>query len=188
MLSSALEQLRELESRYAEAATPRPAGNEHVMYWTGTHLGVAGTSLLIGAGEISEIIETPNTTPIPRTKPWVMGLATHRGGLLPIFSGDALFRGGAYSGRVREYCMVVRRQGLYFGLTLSAVHRHMKFAIEERDMSHPVDPDLARFCLGGFHHKGQFLAVLDIDKLVTDSELVSVSVTTDGDTNEETKS
>ncbi len=184
MHQSAMDLLQELEDRYAEAASPRPARGEHVMYWTGTHLGIAGVPLLVGASELNEIIETPRVTPIPGTKPWVMGLAAHRGGLLPVFSGDTFFRGQPHTGRVREYCMVIRRQGLYFGMTLSAVHRHMKFPIEKRDMTHPTDTDFARFCLGGFHSDNTFLAVLDIDKLAADSELGSASIT-DGDTSED---
>ncbi len=184
MQHSAMELLQELEDLYAESALSLPSRGDHVMYWTGTHVGIAGVSLLIGAGELNEIIETPKVTPIPGTKPWVLGLAAHRGGLLPIFSGDAFFRGQPYTGRVRDYCMVIRRQGLYFGMTLSAVHRHMKFPIEKRDMSHPIDADFVRFCLGGFHSDDTFYAVLDIDKLATDSDLGSASVT-DGDTNEE---
>ncbi len=184
MQHRAMDLLQDLEDRYREAASPRPSRGEQVMYWTGTHVGIAGVPLLIGAGELNEIIETPKVTPIPGTKPWVMGLAAHRGGLLPIFSGDSFFRGQPYSGRIRDHCMVVRRQGLHFGMTLSAVHRHMKFPIEKRDMSHPIDPDFSRFCLGGYHSDGTFFAVLDIDKLAADSELGSASIT-DGDTKEE---
>jgi twitching motility protein PilI len=187
MSNTALDLFRELERNYEHAATSRPAADEHVMLWVGTHLGIAGVSLLVGAGELDEIIETPAVTRIPGTKPWVVGLAAHKGGLLPIFSGDVFFRGAPYSGRVREYCMVVRRHGLHFGLTLSGVHRDMKFPLEERDMSIPVDPDFADYCLGGFHHDGNFLAVLDIDKLVADAELSSASAS-EGDLNEDKNS
>jgi chemotaxis signal transduction protein len=100
-----------------------------------------------------------------------MGVAAYMGGLLPIISGDVLFRGRPYAGRIREFCMVIRRPGFYFGITLSAVERDMKFPVGERDMSHPVDEDFARFTLGGFHDGAKFLAILDIDKLVADGEL-----------------
>jgi hypothetical protein len=42
-------------------------------------------------------------------------------------------------------------------------------------MKHPVDPDFAPFCLGGFKHGDQFLAVLDIDKLAADDDLSDAS-------------
>jgi twitching motility protein PilI len=137
----------------------------------GTSLGIAGVPLLVSEGELEEIIETPRVTAIPGTKPWVMGVAAHKGGLLPILSGDVLFRHKPYTGRVRDYCMVVRRPGMYFGMTLSQVQRDLRFAKEDRLMDHPVDPDFAEFSLGGFMHGDEFLAVLDIDKLVADEEI-----------------
>ncbi|MCB1732379.1 MAG: hypothetical protein KDI21_18065, partial [Halieaceae bacterium] len=86
-------------------------------------------------------------------------------------SGDVFFRGRPYVGRVREFCMIIRRPGFYFGITLSDIERDIKFPVEERDMEYPVDPDFAEFTLGGFHSDDRFLAILDVDKLVADSEL-----------------
>jgi hypothetical protein len=38
-----------------------------------------------------------------------------------------------------------------------------------------LDADFAKFALGGFKYKGDFLAVLDIDKLVADEDLSNAS-------------
>lgn len=160
-----------LEQAYAANGVASPALASLPMSWVGTSLGVAGTPLLVGEGEIDEIVETPAVTAIPGTKPWVMGVAAYKGGLLPIISGDVLFRRRPYAGRLREFCMVLRRPGFYFGITLSDVERDMKFPLGSRDMEYPVDEDFAGFTLGGFHDEDRFLAVLDIDKLVADGEL-----------------
>jgi twitching motility protein PilI len=176
MSSVALQHLDLLQRSFSHEAVSAPEPDEHVMLWVGTSLSIAGVPLLIGEGELEEIIETPDTTSIPGTKPWVMGLAAHRGGLLPVISGDQFFRGLHYSGRVRDYCMVIRRPGTYFAITLSDVERDLKFPLEQRDMTHPVDPDFREFSLGGFQHGEQFLAVLDIDTLVADSNMANASV------------
>lgn len=171
MGSNALQALEILKQGYADHVVAPPAPAVEQMSWTGTSLGIAGVSLLVGEGEINEIIETPTVTPIPGTKTWVMGVASHMGGLLPIISGDAFFRGRAYAGRVRDYCMVIRRPGFYFGMTLSDVERDVKFPLDQRDMEHPVDEDFKDFSLGGFHYGEKFLAILDVDKLVAHSDL-----------------
>lgn len=171
MATNASHAVAVLEQSYAENVVASPALASPPMTWMGTSLGIAGVHLLIGEGEIAEIVETPAVTAIPGTKAWVMGVAAYMGGLLPIISGDVLFRGRPYAGRVRDFCMVIRRPGFYFGITLSDVERDMKFPLHERDMTASVDEDFARFCLGGFHDGGRFLAVLDIEKLVADSEL-----------------
>jgi twitching motility protein PilI len=171
MGSLAIESLDALEQRYRSEAlhTPLP-GNER-MEWVGTCIGIAGLPVLIGEGELEEIIETPNVMSIPGTKPWVLGVGSHMGGLIPIISGDVFFRKRSYSGRLRDYCMVLRRPGFYFGFTLSSIERDMKFAAQSRDMEQEVDGDFAEFTLGGFHEGGRFLPVLDIDKLIVDGDL-----------------
>lgn len=176
MAISALQSLELIERLHAyDGVTPPAKVDEARMYWVGTLLGIAGVPLLVGEGELQEIIETPETTSIPGTKPWVMGVAAYKGGLLPILSGDVLFRNRPYTGRVRDYSMVIRRPGLYFGITLSHVQRDLRLPIEDRVLDHPVDPDFARFTLGGFKTDGEFLAVLDIDKLVADEDVANAS-------------
>ncbi|RLQ23782.1 hypothetical protein DWB85_01115 [Seongchinamella sediminis] len=171
MSTPAIQALDALAQRFREEAVEAPVRNLERMEWVGTCLGIAGVPLLIGEGELEEIIETPNVMSIPGTKPWVLGVGSHMGGLIPIISGDVFFRQRPYVGRVRDYCMVLRRPGFYFGITLSGLERDMKFPLENRDMETEVDPDFAGYTLGGFGDGKRFLAVLDIDKLITDGDL-----------------
>ena len=171
MASLAIQSLDALEQRFLEEAVEAPVKPPESMQWVGTCLSIAGVPLLIGEGELEEIIETPNVMAIPGTKPWVLGVGSHMGGLIPIISGDVFFRGRPYTGRARDYCMVLRRPGFYFGITLSGLERDMKFPVELRDMNTPVDPDFSEYTLGGFADQARFLAVLDIDKLIADDDL-----------------
>lgn len=168
--SLAIRSLDALQQRYRAEAVAAPVRPQERRKWVGTCLGIAGASLLVAEGELEEIIETPSVMAIPGTKPWVLGVGSHRGGLIPVISGDVFFRKKPYSGRTRDYCMVLSRPGFYCGITLSAVERDMKFPAQLRDLETPVDPDFARFCQGGFADAKRFLAVLDIDKLVADSD------------------
>ncbi len=175
MSISALQSLELIERMHAYDSVAAPALAARGASWVGTAVGIAGVPVLIGAGELEEVIETPAVTTIPGTKAWVLGVAAFKGGLLPVFSGDVLFRKRPYIGRLRDYCMVIRRPGMYFALTLSHVQRDLRFPIGERVMDHAVDPDFAEYTLGGFMYKGDFMAVLDIDKLVADEELSNAS-------------
>lgn len=177
MAITALQSIELLERTYAFEGVEPPVFENDVMRWVGTSLGVAGVQLLVGAGELEEIIETPSIATIPGTKAWVLGIAAHKGGLLPIICGDVLFRQQPYSGKPRDYCMVVRKPGFHFGLTLSSVERDLHFPIEQRDMEHPVDKSLEGFTLGGFQHGDRYLAILDIDKLVAHEDLASAAAT-----------
>lgn len=172
---SAARSLDLLQSSYSFDGVWVPSEDSAVMQWVGTSLGIAGTHLLVSEGELEEIIETPAVAPIPGTKPWVMGVGPYKGGVLPIVSGDVFFRGKAYQGRPREYCLVLRRPGMHLGITLSSVERTLKFPVEQRDMHGPVDAAFADFTLGGFYSGERFLAVLDVDKLVDNAELADAA-------------
>jgi twitching motility protein PilI len=175
MSISALQSLELLERLHAYDSVQAPALAAPGASWVGTAVGIAGVPVLIGAGAIEEIIETPPVTTIPGTKAWVLGVAAYKGGLLPVFSGDVLFRKRPYIGRARDYCMVIRRPGMYFALTLSHVQRDLRFPIEQRVTDHPADADFAAYSLGGYMYKGDFMQVLDIEKLVADEELSNAS-------------
>ena len=172
---SAAKSLDLLQSSYSFDAVSVPSEDAAVMQWVGTSLGIAGVDLLVSEGELEEIIETPSLTPIPGTKPWVMGVGAYKGGVLPVISGDVFFRGQPYQGRSREYCLVLRRPGMHLGITLSGVERTLKFSVEQRDMNGQVDAALAEFTLGGFYSGERFLAVLDIDKLVDNADLADAA-------------
>lgn len=177
MAVSAHQAVAMLERAYADNSVASPAPASPPQTWRGTSLSIAGTSLLVGEGGIDEIVETPAVTSIPGTKPWVMGVAAYMGGLLPIISGDVFFRGRPYTGRVRDFCMVIRKPGFYFGMTLSGVERDMKFTLDKRDMDCAVEEDFAGYTLGSFCDGDRCWAVLDIDKLVADSELSNAAAT-----------
>ncbi|MEM9255768.1 MAG: chemotaxis protein CheW [Pseudomonadota bacterium] len=177
MAISSLQSIELIERLHAYDGVKVPVVEDQRMRWVGTSLSIAGVPLLVGEGELEEIIEMPPVTPIPGTKAWVLGVAAFKGGLLPILSGDVFFRKRPYTGRVRDYCMVINRAGLHFGMTLSHVQRDLQFPIEDREMNHEVDADFERYTLGGFMSKGEFLAVLDIDILVADEDLTNASAT-----------
>ncbi len=175
MSISALQSLELIERLHAYDSVSAPKVEEEHVRWVGTSLNIAGQPLLIECGEIEEIVETPDVTSIPGTKPWVLGVAAFKGGLLPIFSGDVFFRKRPYSGRMRDYCMVINRAGMHFGLTLSGVQRDLQFNPEARTADPDIDPDFAPFAVGGFEYEGKFMPVLDIDKLVADEDLANAS-------------
>ncbi len=174
---SAFQALEIMERLHAYDSVSAPVLEEEVDYWIGTSLSIAGVPLLIHEGELEEVIETPGHTPIPGTKPWVLGVAAFKGSLLPILSGDVLFRRKPYTGSVRDYCMVVKRSGMYFGLTLSDIKSDLRFTADDFIPKHEVDRDFAEFTDGGFQYNGEYLAILDINKLVAYEELQNASAT-----------
>lgn len=180
MALTAIKTLQLLDRMYAYDAIASPSIYKEELLWTGTAISIAGVPLLIGEGQIIEIIETPMVTPVPGAGPWVLGVAAHCGGLLPVYDGDRLFRKPGHVGRTRDFCLVVDKPGHYFAITLSDILGNRTFPLSTLKQGLPDDPDFAEFCLGGFNDNDQFLALLDIDKLVTKSALFTAAISESG--------
>ncbi|MFV8818198.1 chemotaxis protein CheW [Haliea sp. E17] len=175
MSARLLQSFDELERRYNAGAVAAPARDLQVELWVGTCLSIAGVPLLVAEGELEEIIETPKVTRIPGTKPWVQGVGSHLGGPIPVISGDVFFRKKPYAGRPREYCMLLKQRGFYLAVTLSGLERDLKFPVGARDMALAVDPDFAAYTLGGFVDGERNLAILDIERLLADSDFANAA-------------
>ncbi|MEQ9462814.1 MAG: chemotaxis protein CheW [Haliea sp.] len=170
-MTAAYAALTSLQARYAGAASSMPAVLPDPEYWRGALLGIAGVPLLVAAGDIEAVIAVPPLTQIPGTRNWVLGIASHQGGLLPVYCGDSLFGQRLPPGRRREYCLVVNRPGCRVGITLSRVEGNIKLLADQHDPDTPIEGPLAACCTGGFWQGARFLGLLDIGQLVTDGAL-----------------
>ncbi len=170
-MTAAFVALTALQTRYAKAGSALPPPLPEPEYWRGAVVGIAGVPLLVAAADIEAVIAVPNLTSIPGTRIWVLGIASHHGGLLPIYCGDSLFGQRLPPGRRREYCLVIRRPGLYVGITLSRVEGNIKLPVEQRERETHIDGPLASCCDGGFWQGERFLGLLDIGRLITDGAL-----------------
>jgi len=170
-MTAAFTALTALQMRYASTGSavlpvlPRPE------YWHGALVGIAGVPVLVSPADIEAVIAVPTLTPIPGTRNWVLGIASHHGGLLPIYCGDSLFGQRLPPGRKREYCLVIKRPGLHVGITLSRVEGNVRLPVEQRDPEKRLDGPLAVCCDGGFWQDERFLGLLDISRLLVNGSL-----------------
>ena len=78
------EQLRDYEQRCRDFQPAAPVGEDTDEAWDGVVFRVGGYRLTCPIGHIEEILEVPAITPVPRSKPWLLGLANVRGNLATI--------------------------------------------------------------------------------------------------------
>tara|TARA_R110000787_G_scaffold52922_1_gene124425 strand:+ start:117 stop:677 length:561 start_codon:yes stop_codon:yes gene_type:complete len=170
-MTAAFAALLDLQAHYASAGSALPPTSPEPEYWRGALVGIAGTPLLIAAGDMEAVIAVPALTVIPGTRNWVLGIASHHGELLPIYCGDSLFGQRLSPGRRREYCLVIKRPGFHAGITLSRVEGNITLLMGQRDPETSLDGPLATCCDGGFWQGERFLGLLDVTRLATDSAL-----------------
>jgi len=99
-------------------------------HWTGVGFSLLGQRLVAPMAEVAEILMLPQVTRLPRVQPWVRGVATVRGRLMPVI-GLAGFIGGRATGTWRSHrALVVDADPMYCGLIVDEVHGLKHFAPE----------------------------------------------------------
>ncbi|RLA50157.1 MAG: hypothetical protein DRR42_13910 [Gammaproteobacteria bacterium] len=99
-----------------------------------------GVELAIHLEELAEMLEVPDYTRLPKVKPWVLGVASVRGKLLPVID-FAQYLGGESSATPKsQRVLVIDEQGIYIGLLVDRVSgvRHFdteKFSSDPADMT-----------------------------------------------------
>jgi twitching motility protein PilI len=174
-VTAAFAALTDLQLRYASGGSTLPPRPPEPEYWRGALVSIAGTPLLVSAGDIDAVIAVPTLTAIPGTRSWVLGIASYHGSLLPIYCGDSLFGQRLPPGRRREYCLVIKRPGFHAGITLSRVEGNVKLAVDQREPERRMEGPLAACCAGGFRQGERFLGLLDISRLATDPALLDTA-------------
>jgi len=147
-----------------------PVWPEHRASWIGTALSIAGHVVLVHEQEFDGIIEVPAVTPIPATKPWVMGVGTHKGEPLPIFNSDVFFTGKPKSGAQRGYGLLVQRPGFHFAMTISGIVGDRTVDADSRVTGQPFPADIEQYCSGSYEVGGVFMPVLDLGLVLGDPE------------------
>lgn len=170
-MTAAFAALMDLQTQYASTGAAVLPALPEPETWRGALVGIAGTPLLVAAGDMDAVIPVPALTLIPGTRNWVLGIASHHGELLPIYCGDSLFGQRLSPGRRREYCLVIKRPGFHAGITLSRVEGNITLLMEQRDPEARLDGALATCCDGGFWQGERFLGLLNVTLLTTDSAL-----------------
>ena len=106
---------------------------------------------------MSEILELPESTKLPRVKSWVTGLANVRGRLFPIID-LAAFLGGSLSSAVRDRrVLVLDINNVYVGVAVDAVQGIKSLPMRSASNQTPSQCPMASFTDGVFVEEEQSL-------------------------------
>lgn len=101
--------------------------------WQGVAFEVAGERFVAPIGEIAEVIAMPTAlTPVPLTKPWLLGIANVRGQLLPLADLAKFLNLNSRAQQLsRRKVLVVHQQDMLFGILVDSVWNIKKFSAEQ---------------------------------------------------------
>lgn len=161
--------LRTLEERCRTRAAGLPSGEPAPEMWHGVLFRVADHALVAPLGEIAEVLDVPRQiTRVPTTKPWVVGVANHRGTLLPIFDLQAFLFGASTAPSARNGVLVIRPDDLGFGLLVGEVVGIRHFETAAQGPAPDLGPALAPLLLGGFEQGDTRYAIFSPLQLAQD--------------------
>ena len=162
-------------SRFGQASYGLPAQKQILETRKLVGFSVLGDDYVIPLNELSEVLDVPECTKLPRVKSWVRGLANVRGRLLPIID-LADFLGGSLAGSVRDRrVLVLDMDGIYVGLIVDGVQGIKSLAVDQYKEARNNGP-LVHFVDGSFSDEDRDLPLFCAHKLIEDGQFLSVSV------------
>ncbi|MCB1632424.1 MAG: chemotaxis protein CheW [Pseudomonadales bacterium] len=142
--------LLEIDARARRGREGSDARLRAQAHWTGVGFSVLGKQLVAPMGTVTEILKVPPLARLPRVQPWVEGVASLRGRLVPVI-GLAAFLGGQPALAWRGRRVLVLGSGFDCALLVDEVHGLKHFPAESfRDRATGVEPALVPY-IGGFY-------------------------------------
>jgi twitching motility protein PilI len=147
--------LAALDRRGRQQEAVLPAADDVRQEWSGIGFRLGGRRFVAPLDEVTEILTFPSLSQVPRTKPWMRGIANVRGTLLPVMDlGGFLGRHPAPVTRFARV-IVIRQAGISAGLLVDEVLGMRHFFDEERSAAPgDVDEGLQPFVAGAFVRDG----------------------------------
>ncbi|WP_438957699.1 chemotaxis protein CheW [Porticoccus sp.] len=176
MVSSPFNTLLSLSQRFNGAKRGLPAQQDIVPSCKVVCFSVLGINLVVALEELTEIVEMPQYTRLPRVKRWVLGIANLRGRLLPIVNLAAFLGDKLYGSAKQQRVMVIDMMGMFVGLTVDRVYgmRHFKVDTFTRNLN-DIPDRLAPYADGGFVQPDGTWILLRPSQLLADRRFTEVA-------------
>ncbi len=167
-----------LAQRFVQGARPLPAQVDFTPVQTAVCFSVLGHHLAVSLNDLSELLEVPSCTGLPRVQPWVKGVANVRGKLLPIIDFPAYLGGRLVSPPKQQRILVIDSQGVFVGLQVDNIQGMRHFRVDRYQQAPGGVPEsLGRYVAGSFAADDDSAWLLfDPHALVGDSMFMSVAV------------
>ena len=169
--------LREIEERCRSCSHGLLPKQEVGSEWSGIAFRIANTSLVTPMGEVVEILEFPELTRVPMTRPWLQGIANVRGSLLPVVDLIAYLNGLPTRLTSRTRVLVVDYNGIFTGLVVDEVLGMKHFMNNEYVSGEAVvEESMQPYTLNGFLRGGQYWGLFSLHALAGSPQFLQAAV------------
>ena len=146
--------------------------------WTGIGFQLAGIKLLADMTVVTEIIDPLHCTPVPGTKPWLIGIANLRGGLLPVTDLHSLITGQPIVPSKDSMFLICGQEGDQVALKVDSILGMKRFYTENK--STIASPDISfekikSFITQAYTEHQEVWPIFDITRFINNQSFLAVS-------------
>jgi twitching motility protein PilI len=174
MSNASFSKLLHYEQRSYDFEPGHADGHKSGGEWSGVIFRIGDTRLACNIDIVSEFLPIPSYTPVPGTKPWILGLANVRGDLLTVIDLAGFLNGERTSQTMRTRLLAATLRGRPIGLLVEEVFGQRQFVNNECKPSDlPEGSSLRSYVQHQYRSGSDVWQELDIDALFTTADFLN---------------
>jgi len=172
--NASLQKLLDYEHRSLGFEPGQIDGQENSGEWAGVIFRIGDVRLACNVKQVHEFLPIPAFTPVPGTKPWILGLANVRGDLLTIVDLPSFLYGQRSAVSMRTRLLAASLRGRPIGLLVDEVFGQRHFVSEEGKETHlPKNSALNDYVHMQYRSGQDVWQELDLDTLFSSTEFLN---------------
>ena len=177
-VSASFDKLLDYEHRSRTFEPGQATGQLHGGEWVGVIFRIGDDRLACSIEKVHEFLPIPAFTPVPGTKPWILGLANVHGDLLTIIDLAWFLNGQRSNVSMRTRLLSASLRGRPIGLMVDEVFGQRHFVSDEGKKARlPKSSPLKDFVHKQYRSGKDVWQELDLDTLFSTSEFLNGAAT-----------
>lgn len=169
--------LKEIERRSLEFDIGLPVEEEIKEEWGGISFRIDNQKFVAEMGEVLEVLSYPEMSKVPRSKPWMIGIANVRGNLLPIMDLKNYLIGEKTNVHRRSRVLVVNSKGIVTGLLVDESMGIKRFFVDQFSSSvSDVNTEFKQYVIGSFDDSGDEWYKFSVKALSDNPQFIRAAV------------
>jgi twitching motility protein PilI len=172
--NASFEKLRDYEQRSLNFEPGQIDGRESTGEWAGLIFRIGKIKLACTTKQVKEFLPVPPLTPVPGTKPWILGLANIHGELLTVIDLSWFLHGERSSVSMRTRLLAASLRGRPIGLMVDEVYGQRHFVNEEgNECKLPAGSPLADYVHRQYRTGKDVWQELDLETLFSSPDFLN---------------
>jgi len=177
-VNASFDKLLDYEQRSLTFEPGQATGQLHGGEWVGVIFRIGEDRLACSIEKVHEFLPIPAFTPVPGTKPWILGLANVHGDLLTIIDLAWYLNGQRSNVSMRTRLLSASLRGRPIGLMVDEVFGQRHFVSDEGKKARlPKSSPLKGFVHKQYRSGKDVWQELDLDTLFSTSEFLNGAAT-----------